>query len=169
MSIGDPGSSYAPPDLSLFGDEHVRRYLETGGKVGRGVERRHLPGAVDDRLPFDGPVLGADTSYRRSDTWTVITLPYAEDCGEVFSGGGRLSAESGDAPDGGDLRHSKGELSHRDDLDRLGKHEEVPAKLAASLSRPGASQGSAWRGNNAPAEPVKLKTGRGRLMLVEDC
>jgi deazaflavin-dependent oxidoreductase (nitroreductase family) len=27
-------TSYRPPDLGLFGDEHVRRYLETGGKTG---------------------------------------------------------------------------------------------------------------------------------------
>jgi len=27
-------SSYTPPDLSLFGDEHVRRYQETDGEVG---------------------------------------------------------------------------------------------------------------------------------------
>jgi len=29
---GEPG--YTPPDVSLVGDEHVRRYLETGGAVG---------------------------------------------------------------------------------------------------------------------------------------
>ena len=29
---GEPG--YTPPDLSLFGEEHVRRYRETGGAVG---------------------------------------------------------------------------------------------------------------------------------------
>jgi deazaflavin-dependent oxidoreductase (nitroreductase family) len=28
----EPG--YVPPDLTLFGDEHVRRYLETDGAVG---------------------------------------------------------------------------------------------------------------------------------------
>jgi len=28
----EPG--YTPPDLTLVGDEHVRRYLETGGEVG---------------------------------------------------------------------------------------------------------------------------------------
>jgi deazaflavin-dependent oxidoreductase (nitroreductase family) len=27
-------SGYVPPDLSLFGEEHTRRYLETGGAVG---------------------------------------------------------------------------------------------------------------------------------------
>lgn len=27
-------STYTPPALDLFGDEHVRRYLETGGEVG---------------------------------------------------------------------------------------------------------------------------------------
>ena len=26
--------TYTPPDLSLFGDEHVRQYEETGGEVG---------------------------------------------------------------------------------------------------------------------------------------
>ena len=26
--------AYTPPDLSLFGDEHVRRYEETDGEVG---------------------------------------------------------------------------------------------------------------------------------------
>ncbi len=26
--------TYTPPDLSLFGDEHVRRYEETDGEVG---------------------------------------------------------------------------------------------------------------------------------------
>lgn len=30
--MSEPG--YTPPDLSLVGDEHVRRYLETGGAVG---------------------------------------------------------------------------------------------------------------------------------------
>jgi deazaflavin-dependent oxidoreductase (nitroreductase family) len=30
--MSEPG--YTPPDLSLVGDEHVRRYLETGGEVG---------------------------------------------------------------------------------------------------------------------------------------
>ena len=29
---GEPG--YTPPDLTLVGDEHVRRYLESGGAVG---------------------------------------------------------------------------------------------------------------------------------------
>ena len=28
----EPG--YTPPDLSLFGEEHIRRYLETDGEVG---------------------------------------------------------------------------------------------------------------------------------------
>jgi deazaflavin-dependent oxidoreductase (nitroreductase family) len=28
------GSGYTAPDLSLFGEEHIRRYLETGGLVG---------------------------------------------------------------------------------------------------------------------------------------
>ena len=27
-------STYTPPALDLFGDEHVRRYLETGGEIG---------------------------------------------------------------------------------------------------------------------------------------
>ena len=27
-------ASYVPPDLSLVGEEHIRRYLETGGAVG---------------------------------------------------------------------------------------------------------------------------------------
>ncbi len=27
-------ADYTPPDLTLFGDEHVRQYLETGGAVG---------------------------------------------------------------------------------------------------------------------------------------
>ncbi len=27
-------SSYTPPDITLLGDEHVRRYEETGGEVG---------------------------------------------------------------------------------------------------------------------------------------
>lgn len=31
-SSGEPG--YTPPDLTLVGAEHVRRYLETGGAVG---------------------------------------------------------------------------------------------------------------------------------------
>ena len=31
-SGGEPG--YRPPDLALVGEEHVRRYLETGGEVG---------------------------------------------------------------------------------------------------------------------------------------
>jgi deazaflavin-dependent oxidoreductase (nitroreductase family) len=31
-AVNEPG--YTPPDLSLFGEEHVRRYLETGGAVG---------------------------------------------------------------------------------------------------------------------------------------
>lgn len=26
--------NYTPPDISLIGDEHVKRYLETGGEVG---------------------------------------------------------------------------------------------------------------------------------------
>ncbi len=30
--MSEPG--YTPPDLTLVGDEHVRRYLETGGEVG---------------------------------------------------------------------------------------------------------------------------------------
>lgn len=31
---GGPPSAYVPPDLTLFGDEHVRRYQETDGEVG---------------------------------------------------------------------------------------------------------------------------------------
>jgi deazaflavin-dependent oxidoreductase (nitroreductase family) len=30
--MSEPG--YTPPDLTLFGEEHIRRYLETGGDVG---------------------------------------------------------------------------------------------------------------------------------------
>jgi deazaflavin-dependent oxidoreductase (nitroreductase family) len=30
--VNEPG--YTPPDLTLFGEEHVRRYLETDGAVG---------------------------------------------------------------------------------------------------------------------------------------
>src|ERR1700710_941650 len=30
--MSEPG--YTPPDLSLFGDEHVKRYQETGGAIG---------------------------------------------------------------------------------------------------------------------------------------
>jgi deazaflavin-dependent oxidoreductase (nitroreductase family) len=30
--MSEPG--YTPPDLTLVGDEHVKRYLETGGEVG---------------------------------------------------------------------------------------------------------------------------------------
>jgi hypothetical protein len=29
-----PDDEYEPPDLSLIGPEHVRRYLATGGEVG---------------------------------------------------------------------------------------------------------------------------------------
>src|SRR5207237_9336415 len=31
-NMSEPG--YTPPDLSLFGEEHIRRYLETDGEVG---------------------------------------------------------------------------------------------------------------------------------------
>jgi deazaflavin-dependent oxidoreductase (nitroreductase family) len=34
VTADDSAPVYAPPDLSLLGDEHVRRYLETGGKIG---------------------------------------------------------------------------------------------------------------------------------------
>jgi hypothetical protein len=30
--MSEPG--YMPPDLTLFGEEHIRRYLETDGAVG---------------------------------------------------------------------------------------------------------------------------------------
>lgn len=32
MTAEEPG--YRPPDLALLGDEHIRRYQETGGEVG---------------------------------------------------------------------------------------------------------------------------------------
>ena len=34
MSPPEPSPTYVPPDLTLFGEEHLQRYLETDGAVG---------------------------------------------------------------------------------------------------------------------------------------
>ena len=45
--MSEPG--YTPPDLTLVGDEHVRRYLETGGEVGHEWSGVPHARADDDR------------------------------------------------------------------------------------------------------------------------
>jgi len=59
------GATYRPPDISLLGEEHVRRYRETDGDVG------YIWNGV--------PTLLLTTTGRRSGTPRTTPLIYARD------------------------------------------------------------------------------------------
>ena len=76
---GDAPAGYTPPDLALVGDEHVRRYLETGGAVG------HLWNGVH--------TLVLTTTGRRSGQQRRSAMIYGED-GDAYV----VIASQGGAP-----------------------------------------------------------------------
>lgn len=76
----EPSSTYQPPDLALFGDEHVRRYRETGGQVG---------------YEWNGATcLLLTTTGRRSGLARTTPLIFAADGGSLV-----VVASNGGAPD----------------------------------------------------------------------
>jgi deazaflavin-dependent oxidoreductase (nitroreductase family) len=75
--MSEPG--YTPPDLSLFGEEHIRQYLETGGEVG------HLWNGV--------PTLVLTTTGRKSGESRQSAMIYGQDGGAFV-----VIASQGGAP-----------------------------------------------------------------------
>lgn len=75
--MSEPG--YTPPDISLIGEEHIRRYLETGGEVG------HLWNGV--------PTLVLTTTGRKSGQQRQSAMIYGQD-GDSFV----VIASQGGAP-----------------------------------------------------------------------
>ena len=80
MSDSGPTPARPPLDLTMFGDEHVRRYRETDGEVG------HIWNGA--------PCLILTTTRRRSRTPRDVPLIYGRDGGALV-----IVASKGGAPD----------------------------------------------------------------------
>ena len=59
-------SEYVPPDLTMFGEEHVAKYLETDGEIGYEWNGAPVPAAHDHRAQVGRAAHGpADLRARR--------------------------------------------------------------------------------------------------------
>jgi deazaflavin-dependent oxidoreductase (nitroreductase family) len=109
-------SDYTPPDLSLVGDEHVRRYRETGGEVG------YLWNGV--------PTLLLTTTGRRSGEPRTQALIFGRDGDDLV-----VVASMGGAP-----RHPAWFLNLQDDARASVQVEadrfEVVARTASADEKP---------------------------------
>jgi deazaflavin-dependent oxidoreductase (nitroreductase family) len=108
-------SSYVPPDLTLVGDEHIRRYEETDG-----AEGYHWNGATCLVLTTTGRTSGKPRKF------ALIFAPHGDDFVVVASYGG--------APD--DPGWYKNLVATPDaEVQVLGDHYQVHARTAEGAER----------------------------------
>jgi len=110
------GATYRPPDISLLGEEHVRRYRETDGDVG------YIWNGV--------PTLLLTTTGRRSGTPRTTPLIYARDGDDYL-----VVASMGGAPQHPNwYRNLQADSSAR--IQVLADHLDVTGRTAGEDEKP---------------------------------
>jgi len=116
---GEPdavGATYRPPDISLLGEEHVRRYRETDGEVG------YIWNGV--------PTLLLTTTGRRTGTLRTTPLIYGRDGDDYL-----VVASMGGAPQHPNwYRNLQADSSAR--VQVLAEHLDVTARTAGEDEKP---------------------------------
>ena len=116
---GEPdavGATYRPPDISLLGEEHVRRYRETDGEVG------YIWNGV--------PTLLLTTTGRRSGAPRTTPLIYGQDGDDYL-----VVASMGGAPQHPNwYRNLQADSSAR--VQVLAEHLDVTARTAGEDEKP---------------------------------